>query len=133
MNETTGGSGPENPEQVARTIESVMNEATRAANVSSVFGEAYQVGDKTIIPVARIRHAMGFGAGSGSGLEQGSGTGGGGGSYSGARPVAVIEVEGGNVRIKPVTDNMPIALAGILLAGWNVFWIGKTIRAVRKR
>ena len=122
-----------NPEQVPKTVENVMNEATHVANVSSVFGEPYNVGEKTIIPVARIRHAMGFGTGGGFDKEQSFGSGGGGGSYAGARPVAVIEIEGKKVRIKLVTDNMPIALAGIALAGWNVFWIARTIRAFRRK
>lgn len=118
-------------QHASKAVESVMNEATRIANVSSVFGEPYKVGEKTIIPVARVRHAMGFGTGEGP--EGSGGSGGGGGSYSGARPVAVIEIEGDNVRVKPVTDTMPIALAGILLAAWNVFWITKTVRALRRK
>jgi hypothetical protein len=86
------------------------------AHVSAVFGEPRTVGDKTIIPVASVRHAYGIGGG-----------------WSSASPVAVIEIDSQGVRVKPVINEAIIPLAGMLLAAWNVYWLLRTIREWRAR
>ena len=58
-----------------------------SAHVRSVYGEPVTVGNKTVIPVARV--AYGFGAGSGGKGEKGGGGGGGG---VGAEPLGVVEI-----------------------------------------
>src|SRR4051794_27696528 len=52
-----------------RRIEGIMNHASRVAHVSSVFGTPQRVGDKTVIPVARVFTVLGFGMGSGVGPQ----------------------------------------------------------------
>ncbi len=58
------------------------------ATVRRVFGEPITVGERTVIPVARVGY--GFGADMGSSPETGEGGGGGGGV--GASPAGVIEL-----------------------------------------
>ena len=147
--ETTTPSAREAPfdtvrENLRRT-EGVMNHASRVAHVSSVFGAPQKYGDKTVIPVARVFTALGFGMGSGVGPQggeeaqtesapdyqeriPGSGAGGGGGAISMAAPAALIEVTDGQVEIKPVTNTLVISIFGIVLAGWNVYWVLRTVR-----
>jgi hypothetical protein len=62
-------------------------------------------------------------------VEAGS-AGGGGGGKAKSRPVAVIEVTQEGTVLRPIVDETKIALAGILLVGWIVFWLTATVRAV---
>jgi uncharacterized spore protein YtfJ len=91
------------------------NLSTRA-QVKSVFGDAVAVGERTIIPVAKI--AFGFGAGArtgGVGETSAKGEGGGGGGGVRATPVGVFEVSTTNTRFVPVRDQK--REAGLVLLG----------------
>lgn len=115
------------------TIEQLLKqiEATPAsAHVRSVFGEPVRVGDRTVIPVARMRGAFGMGFGEGKqeeGDETESGKGGGGGGLFSARPVAVVEVTDERVRVLPIVDLTRIVLASILVGGWSIFWCSRAM------
>ena len=56
--------------------------------------------------------------------------GGGGGVGARSRPVAVIEVTKNETIVRPIVDETKVALAGIALAGWTIFCLLVTIRAV---
>jgi uncharacterized spore protein YtfJ len=109
------------------------------ANVRAAFGEPGTVEGRTVIPVARVWYGLGLGFGEGEGPAPadeeaeaaGSGAGGGGGGL--AVPIAVVEVAEGQTRIIPITDSTKVAVAGILLAAWNLFWITRTIRVLKGR
>ena len=86
--------------------------------VSQVFGKPYAVGDKTLIPVSQVFlglrpiHA---------------------GRVTVTKPVALVEVDQqGKVNIKAVFNSLPIAILGMLVGAWNVYWIAKTIREWRR-
>ena len=54
------------------------------------------------------------------------------------RPLVLVgeaaeEVSDGEVNVVPIVDSTRIALAGILLVAWSVYWIGKTIRVLKGR
>jgi hypothetical protein len=76
---------------------------------SAVFGKPYTKGAATLIPVADVY----FGRR---------------GRTVRARPVAINEVGPDGVKIHDVQSKLPIILAGILLGGWNIYWISKTVR-----
>lgn len=101
-----------------------------AATVKSVFGDPVQVDGRTIVPVAQVKYAMGMGMGRGTSTKdgQGEGSGGGGGGSVTVRPVAVLEVRDGAVKVTPIPDVTRLALAGVALLAWNVFWITLTVR-----
>jgi len=110
--------------------------------VGAVFGEPIREGGVTVVPVAEVRFAFGYGYGSGRGrgeeTEGGPSTaeeGSGGGSGAGGRASAkgYVRISADEVRFEPVLDVTRIALAGIALAAWSVFWISRTMRAVGKR
>jgi uncharacterized spore protein YtfJ len=110
--------------------------------VDAVFGEPIREGNVTVVPVAEVRFAFGYGYGSGRGrgeeTEGGPSTaeaGSGGGSGAGGRATAkgYVRISADEVRFEPVLDVTRLALAGIALAAWSVFWIGRTMRAVGKR
>jgi uncharacterized spore protein YtfJ len=103
------------------------------ASVKTVFGEPFQVNGRTIIPIAKVQYGFGFGVGRSKEKEkeeEESGEGGGGGAGVSIRPIAVLEITGQETKVKPVVDVTRLALAGMLLAAWNVLWITYTIRRV---
>ena len=103
------------------------------ASVRTVFGEPLQVDGRTIIAIAKVQYGFGFGVGRSKEKEKDeeeSGEGGGGGAGVSIRQVAVLEITGQETKVKPVVDVTRLALAGMLLAAWNVLWITYTIRRV---
>ncbi len=122
-------------EQILKAMTSIQE----AASVKQAFGEPRTVGDRTIIPVAAISYGFGFGYGRGTERGNGGttpgreGGGGGGGGQVRARPVAVLEVTPERLRVEPIVDASRIALAGIALGAWSVFWVTATVRKVAGR
>jgi len=80
------------------------------ASVEAVFGEPEVIGERTIIPIAKVSYGLGFGFGRDEGpaaaegepAEKGVGGGGGGGVR--AKPVAVLEITGQETKVIPVLD-----------------------------
>ncbi len=118
------------------------DEGYQPPQVSAVFGEPVTVGDKTLIRVARSMYISGLGqvarrrareAVIKLKFQEGS-------SDSDRKddpwtktPVAVIEISRGKVRVRPIVSPLRMALAGMLLGGWNVYWVLRTIRKWRAR
>ncbi len=105
------------------TMETVMNQFTKAASVDAVFGKPVKQGDIIVIPAAEVLSVMGFGIGSGSGIDEnskssGGGGGGGGGGRVLSRPAAVVIIENGAVRVEPVVDVTKIALGMFTAVGF---------------
>lgn len=77
----------------SESTRSVVESLRERAGVRSVYGDPVAVGDRTLVPVARV--AYGFGGGSGSRTVPGSGAAGadetGGGGGVAVSPVGVIE------------------------------------------
>jgi uncharacterized spore protein YtfJ len=124
-------------EEMVRRIGAIPDDLS----ASACFGTPVEKNGHTIIPVARVSfgYGMGFGGGTGSKggegfaseTEGGEGGGGGGGGGGSATPVAIIDV-GHDVTIQPVTDSTRISLAGMVFAGWAVFWTMLTFRTIAR-
>ena len=85
------------------------------AGIRSFFGEPYQAGEKTLVPLLSMRFE---------------------GSMSGAasvKPVAIIRIEAEKVSIRSVPNRLPIVLASLVLGGWNAYWLLKTVREWRRQ
>src|SRR5689334_7734517 len=85
---------------------------SRSASASTVYGEAVWVGEKAVIPVARV--AFGFGGGAGLDYERDEeqeGAGGGGGMR--ATPVGVVEVSPEGTRFIPIERRWGLFLVGL--------------------
>jgi uncharacterized spore protein YtfJ len=103
------------------------------ANVNACFGEALTVGDRTIIPVAKISYGFGMGAEQGPPSDVESLATSTHGPYGGgmkSSPLGVIEVAEGETRIEPVLDEQKVALLGMLVGAWSVFWLAKVLIAI---
>lgn len=124
--------GPAQPvanagENLAATIEhasGLVANLARAGTAESCVGQAYTQGGRTVIPLATVSVTAGFGMGYGAGgggegasQGQGSAGGGGGGGRGASRVIAVVEIDEGGVRIKPVLDFTNLALVSLALAG----------------
>jgi uncharacterized spore protein YtfJ len=124
---------------IGEQILKAMTTIQEVASVKQVFGEPKTVGDRTVIPVAAVSYGFGFGYGRGTEGGNGDATpgreggGGGGGGRVHARPVAVLELTPERVRVEPIVDASRIALAGIALGAWSVFWLTATVRKVPGR
>jgi uncharacterized spore protein YtfJ len=92
-----------------------------SAGVDLVFGEPVEKGETVIIPAAEIMTSMGFGMGGSAKGEDG----GGGGGYSTSRPVAVVIINGQDVRVEPVVDVTKVALAFFTAIGFMVATLAK--------
>jgi Sporulation protein YtfJ (Spore_YtfJ) len=75
-------------------------------NVRSVYGEPVTSGQRTVIPVAKVRYAFGAGGG-----ERGGEGGGGGGGRLSAYPCGVVEVTPEGARFIPYQDVRILAIA----------------------
>ncbi len=78
-------------------IHSLGERVGAAASVKNVFGDPVTSGDRTILPVARVRY--GFGGGSGKGREPQAGVGGGGGGGAVLRPCGYVEITPAGTRL----------------------------------
>lgn len=105
-------------------------------SVDAVFGKPEEIEGRVLIPVAAVGSGFGLGFSqgtSGDRAESSLAAGDGGAGSLGrakARPVAVIEVTAEDTTIKPIVDETRIALAGVALGAWVVFWVMATIRSV---
>jgi uncharacterized spore protein YtfJ len=103
---------------------------------TTVFGTPTTAGAVTLIPVSAIRVGFGYGAGGGQApgetASAPSGGGGGGGGNGSIEPRGYIKITPSEVKFEPIMDQGRLALAGILMVAWNVFWISATIRAALK-
>jgi uncharacterized spore protein YtfJ len=103
------------------------------ADVNTCFGAPVTVEGRTVIPIAKVAYGFGMGVGRGIATEEenpeetSDGTGGGGAGGVMAHPLAAIEVTSEGVLVDPIIDKQKVALAGILLSGWLVFWLAQVL------
>ena len=124
------------PKDATEPIERVLEQL----NVGSAFGTAITQGDVTLIPVADASINFGYGWGSGNApaqlgetaQERAGSSGAGGGGRAQVSPQGYIRITPDGVAYEPVLNIMRLSLSGMFLAGWNVYWITRTIRRVAK-
>lgn len=122
-----------------------IEELFEKLRVDTVFGSPIQEGDVTIIPVAEVGIGFGFGSGSApmpedkgiepeeEGTESDSGIGEGAAGGGKATPRGYIKITSEGVAFESTADENRVALAGIAMTAWAIFWIAKTIRAFARK
>jgi uncharacterized spore protein YtfJ len=128
----------------------VVESLRQTATADAAFGQPQEVEGRVILPVSAVWTGLGLGFGRGTPQdepdeeskvpwdmeappaddEDEAGEGGGGGGGARSQPVAVIEVTPEGTIVRAIVDETKVALAGIVLAGWCVFCLLVTIRAV---
>lgn len=127
----------ESTERAHERVIGLVERLTDVTRPGAVFGEPMTAGENTVVTAAEVFVAMGYGFGVGGGtgkpkeegepapqaevhggeMPGGYGGGGGGGGSSKGRPVAVITLNPGGVRIEPVLDFTKIGLAFLMVLG----------------
>ncbi|RPF22004.1 sporulation protein [Myceligenerans xiligouense] len=92
----------------------IIDAAAEQFGVRQVFGEAYERGEKLVIPVARIWNGAGGGGGGGTESQKEGSEGGGGGVGFSRRgePAGVFEVDDDGARWVPAVNVGRIVLGG---------------------
>lgn len=108
-----------------------------SASVKNVYGDPVVVGNRTVIPAARVRYAFGGGGGAKGDTEGRNDSGGGGGGRVSARPCGALEVtpEGTRFIAFGYERRMGAALAlGFVLGALAVALTGaRRIEVVKRR
>jgi uncharacterized spore protein YtfJ len=106
------------------------------ANVNACFGEPVTIEGRTVIPVAKVGYGFGAGAGQGpmaeaeEGMENAATGGSGGGGGMSSSPLGVVEVTARGTRVEPIMDEQRIAIVGLLVGAWGVFWFARALMAI---
>ena len=116
------------PSKVDEVMSSIKG-ARDTLTVGRVFGDPYEVGDTTVIPVARVAGGAGGGGGESTDDEQ-PGSGFGSGFGLDAKPVGVYEIRDGVVTWKPAVDVTRLAKRGQALGG--LFMVCATLVLLRR-
>ena len=87
-------------------LQGMAERVSASASVKNVYGDPVAVGERTVIPVAKVRYAFGGGGGNKSEREAG----GGGGNVS-ARPCGALEVTNAGTRFIAFDDRPKIGAA----------------------
>jgi uncharacterized spore protein YtfJ len=122
------------PRLTAVTLRRVL---ARAGGARLVYGKPIENGDRTVIPVARLFTAGGFGFGSGVQSDASTGEGGGGGGVVDARAIGYIEIDGQGTRYVAIPDPdrhlrlMKTAIALITTIGGTA--VGRRAAGMAKR
>ncbi|MDQ7849572.1 MAG: spore germination protein GerW family protein [Armatimonadota bacterium] len=104
-----------------------LREMQGQAGVRVVFGEVMEIEGRKVIPVASVAYGFGLGGGQAPKAGGDGATGGGGGGGLRVEPLALVEVAEGRLRVQPIVNVTRLAILGMLLVAWNVFWITRTI------
>lgn len=100
------------------------------ANVNACFGEAMTVGGRTIIPMAKVSYGFGMGGEQETSSDVESLETLAHGPYGGgmrSSPLGVVEVTEEETRIEPVIDEQKVAVLGMLVGAWSVFWLARVL------
>jgi uncharacterized spore protein YtfJ len=89
-------------EDVGKLFDKAVTEIERMLNTKTVVGDPIKIDDTTLIPLVSVGFGFGVGGGEGTEPQKGSGHGGGTGGGGGVRPIAVVVISGGQVRVESV-------------------------------
>jgi len=102
-------------EHVEAILKAAVSEIKSMLSSKSVVGEPITIAENTVIPLVSMGFGFGAGGGSGSGTlnsdsKAGQGMGGGSGGAGGIKPVAVVVMGPGGVRVEPLKGRSGVIL-----------------------
>ncbi|MDD3270173.1 MAG: spore germination protein GerW family protein [Syntrophomonadaceae bacterium] len=89
---------------INQNISTLFEQLDKFFKTETVFGEAMQIGNVTLIPVINVSFGAGTGIGNGKDANGCDGSGGGGGAGGKISPTAVIVIKNEEVSILPLTN-----------------------------
>jgi uncharacterized spore protein YtfJ len=120
------------PDPAAERLDGVKKLVNRLGGSRLCFGEPIRVGERTVIPVGRVRVAGGGGFGSGDNAGEPAG-GGGGGGWLDATPIGFIDAgpEGARFEAIPDPDATVRRIRGAATAAATLMSAVAGVRALR--
>ncbi len=118
---------------IGQTIDeffATFERAQNSASIENIYGTPITYGESVIVPIASVSQCFAVGGGLGTNQQearQDNGLGGGGLGRVKARPVALAEIMPEGVDVHPIIDENRALIAGLLFAGWSVFWATRTL------
>lgn len=112
---------------IQQMLQNMAERVSTGASVKNVYGEPVVVGNRTILPAARVRYAFGGGGGRPKGDQAVEGGGGGGGGRVAARPCGALEITPQGTRYIPFGGQRRLCAA--FAVG---FLLGAAVAALRK-
>ena len=102
-------------EEVDSLVKTTLGEIEKVLSTRTVVGEPLIIQNITLIPLISVGFAFGAGGGSGKGeaTQKGEGVRGGSGGGAWVKPVAVVIIDKGGVRIEPVRGGLSTAIERI--------------------
>jgi uncharacterized spore protein YtfJ len=97
-------------QEIEKLFEKAVGEIERMLNTKTVVGEPIKIEQATLIPLISIGFGFGVGGGEGTQSPKGTGYGGGTGGGGGVKPVALIVIDKGTVRVEPVKSGTATVL-----------------------
>lgn len=94
---------------IQQLLNSLTERFSSSASVKNVYGAPVVAGNRTIIPAAEVRYALG--GGGGHSQENAASEGGGGGGAVSARPIGALEVTSEGTRFIVFNDKRRMAAA----------------------
>jgi uncharacterized spore protein YtfJ len=85
-------------------------EIERLLSSKTVVGEPIKIEGNTLIPLVNVGFGFGVGGGEGTEPKKSTGHGGGTGGGGGVKPVALVVVNEGGVRVEPIKSGTPSVL-----------------------
>lgn len=107
---TAEGREAAGPTAADRLLERLAELVGAKAGVQAVFGAPMRHGERTVIPVARVRWGFGGGGGRADGPEGGPASGSGGGGGAAADPVGYLEIGADGAAFRPIREPYPSPL-----------------------
>ena len=117
-------SGDSKPWDASGLIRGTVAELQQMLDAKHVISEPMTFGETTIVPLVSVGFGFGAGGGGGGGTspggDGGEGGGGGGGGGGGIKPIAVLIIQDGAVRLERIPDppsgldKLGAAVAGVL-------------------
>jgi len=89
-------------QDIDKLFDKAVGELERMLTTKTVVGEPIEIKGATLIPLVNIGFGFGVGGGEGNDPQKGAGHGGGTGGGGGVKPVALIVISDGNVRVEPI-------------------------------
>lgn len=102
---------PTEPTRAENLVASLSERLAITANAQSVYGEPIHVGNRTLIPVAKIGYCLGGTSGGRNGAKIGGGSGGG---VGGGKPVGYIEITDQGTRYVPLSAAKKVIASAVV-------------------
>ena len=119
-------------------IKEVTEKIQKNANVKAVFGEPYEKGNRTVIPVARVSICGCGGSGSDKSnedeakQEKSKGKGMGFGLHVKAVPVGYIEIDDKGAHFEEIIEQKRIIMAKFVLGAFAIFSFARLLKKLLK-